>query len=142
VGPVLVLAGPGSGKTRVLTHRIAYLIRAVGVDPYQILAVTFTNKAAHEMKERLELLIGAEQAGALSVGTFHSLCARFLRRDIHHLGRERDFVVYDSDDQERLMRRVLRDLKLDEKAESAPSDPCPYLQRQERVGYACRVCPL
>ncbi len=114
-GPVLVLAGPGSGKTRVLTHRIAHLIGEVGVDPYNLLAVTFTNKAAREMKARLETLIGTSQAQALSMGTFHSLCARFLRRDIIHLGRERDFVIYDSDDQERLMRRVLRELKLDEK---------------------------
>jgi len=114
-GPVLVLAGPGSGKTRVLTHRIAYLIKTVGVDPYNILAVTFTNKAAREMKERLEALIGPADAHALTVGTFHSLCARFLRRDIVHLGRERDFAIYDSDDQDRLMRRVLKDLNLDEK---------------------------
>lgn len=114
-GPVLVVAGPGSGKTRVLTHRIAYLIAAEGVDPLNILAVTFTNKAAREMKERLDALIGPAQAQALTVGTFHGLCARFLRRDIVHLGRERDFAIYDSDDQERLMRRVLRDLNLNEK---------------------------
>src|SRR5215211_1192676 len=114
-GPVLVLAGPGSGKTRVLTHRIAYLIGEAGVDPYHILAVTFTNKAAREMKERLDRLIGAGRAAALTVGTFHSICARFLRRDIVHLGRERDFAIYDSDDQQRLMRRVLKDLDLDEK---------------------------
>jgi len=114
-GPVLVVAGPGSGKTRVLTHRIAYLIAAQGVDPLNILAVTFTNKAAREMKERLDALIGSAQAQALTVGTFHGLCARFLRRDIVHLGREQDFAIYDSDDQERLMRRVLRDLNLNEK---------------------------
>lgn len=114
-GPVLVLAGPGSGKTRVLTHRIAYLIAAKGVDPYHILAVTFTNKAAREMRERLDALIGVAEAQAIAVGTFHSLCARFLRRDIVHLGCERDFVIYDTDDQERLMRRVLRDLNLSEK---------------------------
>ncbi len=112
-GPVLVLAGPGSGKTRVLTHRIAHLI-ASGVDASQILAVTFTNKAAREMRERLEKLLG-EQATGLTVGTFHSLCARFLRRDIINLGRERDFAIYDSDDQLRLMKRVLKDLNLDEK---------------------------
>jgi DNA helicase-2/ATP-dependent DNA helicase PcrA len=85
------------------------------VDPLNILAVTFTNKAAREMKERLDALIGPAQARALTVGTFHSLCARFLRRDIVHLGRERDFVIYDGDDQERLMRRVLRALNLNEK---------------------------
>src|SRR5690349_13919094 len=114
-GPVLVLAGPGSGKTRVLTHRIAYLIGVAGVNPYSILAVTFTNKAAREMKERLDALLGAGRAAALTVGTFHSICTRFLRRDIVHLGRERDFAIYDSDDQLRLMRRVLKDLDLDEK---------------------------
>src|SRR5690242_2372743 len=114
-GPVLVLAGPGSGKTRVLTHRIAYLIGQAGVDPHNILAVTFTNKAAREMKERLDALVGGGRAAALTVGTFHSICTRFLRRDIVHLGRERDFAIYDSDDQQRLMRRVLKDLDLDEK---------------------------
>ncbi len=114
-GPVLVLAGPGSGKTRVLTHRVAYLIDVVGIDPFNLLAVTFTNKAAREMKVRLEELIGVDRAAAPAIGTFHSLCVRFLRRDIVHLGRERDFAIYDADDQQRLMRRVLRDLKLDEK---------------------------
>ncbi|MBK9713921.1 MAG: UvrD-helicase domain-containing protein [Kouleothrix sp.] len=114
-GPVLVLAGPGSGKTRVLTHRIAYLIGEAGVNPYGILAVTFTNKAAREMKERLDALLGPGRAAALTVGTFHSICSRFLRRDIPHLGRERDFAIYDSDDQQRLMKRVLKDLDLDEK---------------------------
>ncbi|MEI7645637.1 MAG: UvrD-helicase domain-containing protein [Chloroflexales bacterium] len=114
-GPVLVLAGPGSGKTRVLTHRIAHMIRTVGVDPYRILAVTFTNKASREMRERLDILVGPNDARALTAGTFHSLCARFLRREIVHLGRGRDFTIYDSDDQERLMRRVLRELNLDEK---------------------------
>jgi DNA helicase II / ATP-dependent DNA helicase PcrA len=114
-GPVLVLAGPGSGKTRVLTHRIAYLISEVGVRPQNILAVTFTNKAAREMKERLDALVGAQQAQNLTVGTFHNICVRILRRDIDHLGRERDFTIYDQDDQQRLMRRVLKDLALDEK---------------------------
>lgn len=114
-GPVLVLAGPGSGKTRLLTHRVAYLIEELGVDPFHILAVTFTNKAAREMKTRLDELLGAGRAPALTVGTFHGICARFLRRDISHLGRERDFAIYDSDDQERLMRRVLHELNIDEK---------------------------
>jgi DNA helicase II / ATP-dependent DNA helicase PcrA len=113
-GPVLVLAGPGSGKTRVLTHRVAYLI-AQGVDPYHILAVTFTNKAAREMRERLDAILGEGKASALTVGTFHSICTRFLRRDIHHTGRERDFAIYDSDDQQRVMKRVLKQLDLDEK---------------------------
>ncbi len=114
-GPVLVLAGPGSGKTRVLTHRVAYLVEHVGIDPRTILAVTFTNKAAREMKERLEVLMGTQQTAALTVGTFHSLCARFLRRDIVHLERERDFLIYDADDQQRLMQRIIKALNLDEK---------------------------
>ncbi|GAB4111162.1 MAG: UvrD-helicase domain-containing protein [Roseiflexaceae bacterium] len=114
-GPVLVLAGPGSGKTRVLTQRVAHLIDQAGIDPYHILAVTFTNKAAREMRERLDHVLGAGRAEALTVGTFHSICTRFLRRDVKHLGREQDFVIYDSDDQQRVMKRVLRQLDLDEK---------------------------
>ncbi len=114
-GPVLVLAGPGSGKTRVLTHRIAYLINAVGVRPWQILAVTFTNKAAREMRERLAKLIGEGPAHQVVMGTFHSICARWLRHDIEHLGRGRDFVIYDSDDQQRLIGQVLAELDLDPK---------------------------
>ncbi len=114
-GPVLVLAGPGSGKTRVLTYRVAYLIEEKGVDPHTILAVTFTNKAAREMKERLTALVGTDLARALTIGTFHSLCARFLRRDIVFLGRKSDFVIYDSEDQVRLIGHVLRELNLSEK---------------------------
>ncbi|KAB8144310.1 AAA family ATPase [Chloroflexia bacterium SDU3-3] len=114
-GPVLVLAGPGSGKTRVLTHRIAYLIEACGIDPLNLLSVTFTNKAAREMRERLDALLGGGRAADLTVGTFHSICVRFLRRDIGHLGRARDFAIYDSDDQQRLMKQVLRELNIDEK---------------------------
>lgn len=114
-GPTLVLAGPGSGKTRVLTNRVAFLIEERGVDPFHILAVTFTNKAAREMRERLDTLLGGGRAAALTVGTFHSICSRWLRRDVVHLGRERDFTIYDSDDQQRLMKQVLRDLNLDEK---------------------------
>ncbi|KPL85232.1 ATP-dependent helicase [Herpetosiphon geysericola] len=114
-GPVLVLAGPGSGKTRVLTHRIAYLINEVGVRPYNILAVTFTNKAAREMRERLSNLIGESRAHDVMMGTFHSICARWLRRDIQHLQRANDFVVYDADDQQRVMKQILRELDLSEK---------------------------
>ena len=114
-GPVLVLAGPGSGKTRVLTHRIAHLIGSEGVRPYNILAVTFTNKAAREMRERLGNLLGESRAHDVMMGTFHSICARWLRRDIEYLGRSRDFVVYDTDDQQRVMRQILKELDLNEK---------------------------
>ncbi len=134
-GPAFILAGAGSGKTRALTHRIARLM-SEGVQPWQILAVTFTNKAAAEMKERIKHLLhvlgGADLDSGLSpgpgigsgpdglqgrlpvMGTFHSICARILRRDIVHLGRDRNFVIYDSDDQEKLMKEVLRELKIDE----------------------------
>jgi len=113
-GPLLVLAGPGSGKTRVLTYRIAYLIQSVGMKPYNILAVTFTNKAAREMKRRLEGLLG-DDAARLSVGTFHALCARILRREAERLPFSANFTIIDADDQKRLVRQVIRDLNLDDK---------------------------
>ncbi len=116
-GPVLALAGPGSGKTRALTQRIAYLIRAGGIAPWNIVAVTFTNKAAREMKSRLEEMLTPNQVASLSVGTFHALCARWLRQDIQTLGHyDRNFVIYDTDDQQSVVKRAIRDLDLDEKA--------------------------
>lgn len=116
-GPVLALAGPGSGKTRALTHRIGYLVQELGVRPWNILAVTFTNKAAREMKTRLEQLLSRAQVEALSVGTFHSLCARWLRQDIEHLGQyDRNYIIYDTNDQQVVVKRALRDLDIDEKA--------------------------
>ena len=102
-GPLLVLAGAGSGKTRVLTHRIAYLIEERGVSPYNILAITFTNKAAREMKERIESIIGPRALDTWT-GTFHSCCVRILRREIDRIGFDRNFVIYDSADQETLMK--------------------------------------
>lgn len=114
-GPVLVMAGPGSGKTRVLTHRVAYLIAALGVRPYSILAVTFTNKAAREMEGRVLRLLGEKEARGLSLGTFHAICARILRREAHHLPFDNNFVIYDSEDQLNVLRQVLADLNLDEK---------------------------
>ncbi len=113
-GPVLVLAGPGSGKTRVLTHRIAYLLHERGISPYAIMAVTFTNKAAREMVSRLRELVGPE-AGSLTVGTFHATCARILRREAPYLGLDPHFVIYDADDQSRLVARALKELDLDTK---------------------------
>ena len=113
-GPVLILAGPGSGKTRVITYRVAYLVRRCGVSPHHIMAVTFTNKAAREMKERLEQLLG-QATEALTLGTFHAICARILRREGKAVGLESSFVIYDEDDQLKLMKQVLEELKLDPK---------------------------
>lgn len=113
-GPLLIIAGPGSGKTRVLTHRIAYLVRERQVPPWQICAVTFTNKAAREMKERLERLIGGE-ATRLAVGTFHALCAQFLRQYGQEIGLARSFTIYDDDDQIGLIKRALKEIDLDPK---------------------------
>lgn len=113
-GPILVMAGPGSGKTRVLTQRIAYLIHQMGVRPYQILAVTFTNKAAREMESRVAQLIGPRTRG-MSLGTFHSICARWLRAEAEYLPFKSNFVIIDQDDQLRVVQQALRDLNLDEK---------------------------
>lgn len=113
-GPLLILAGAGSGKTRVLTHRIAYLISEYNVNPWNILALTFTNKAAGEMRERVNGIVG-EHAEDIWVSTFHSTCVRILRRYIEALGYERSFTIYDSDDQKSLMRDILKFLQLDPK---------------------------
>lgn len=112
-GPLLVLAGAGSGKTRVLTYRIAYLVAARDVRPWQILAVTFTNKAAREMKSRVEGLLGGDLGSTLV--TFHSWCARFLRREAGRLGYPTDYTIYDSDDQLRAVKQVMKQLELDPK---------------------------
>lgn len=113
-GPLLVLAGAGSGKTRVLTHRVAYLIEEKGVNPWNIMAITFTNKAAGEMRERVDKLVsfGAE---SVWVSTFHSSCVRILRRHIETLGYSGNFTIYDSDDQKTLMKQVLKKLDVDTK---------------------------
>lgn len=145
-GPVLILAGAGSGKTRALTHRIAWLIHQ-GVAPWQILSVTFTNKAATEMKERIKSLLHltdenspsmfepmSDKQGRLPVmGTFHSICVRILRRDIERLGRDRGFVIYDSDDQEKLMKGVLKEMRIDE-AELKPRPALGYISRFKSEG--------
>jgi len=113
-GPLLVLAGAGSGKTRVLTHRVAYLIEEKHVNPWNIMAITFTNKAAGEMRERVDKLVdfGSE---SVWVSTFHSSCVRILRRFIESLGYDTNFTIYDMDDQKTLMRQVLKRMELDPK---------------------------
>ncbi len=117
-GPVLILAGPGSGKTRVITHRIAYLVQHEQISPWQILAVTFTNKAAKEMRERLEKLVGVSEAKEMTIGTFHAICARVLRIEADYLlpiGLNRSFVIFDTDDQTTLIKQAIKSLNLDEK---------------------------
>jgi DNA helicase-2/ATP-dependent DNA helicase PcrA len=111
-GPLLVFAGAGSGKTRVLIYRIAHLIEEKGVQPWNIFAVTFTNKAADEMRERVERLLGRSAKGTW-ISTFHSACARILRQHIEHLGFKRNFVIYDGQDQERHLKTIMKELNLD-----------------------------
>jgi DNA helicase-2/ATP-dependent DNA helicase PcrA len=113
-GPLLILAGPGSGKTRVITHRVAYLIKVCGVKPHNIMAVTFTNKAAREMEKRLEQLLG-QTSEALTLGTFHAICARILRREAEAIGLNPRFVIYDAEDQLNAIKQSLQDIDLDPK---------------------------
>ena len=114
-GPVLVLAGPGSGKTRVLTHRVAYLIQECDVQPWRIMAVTFTNKAAKEMRNRLEQLIAGADLHSLTIGTFHAICLRILRREGAVLELDPNFVIYDDSDQQSLIRQAIKALNLNDK---------------------------
>ena len=113
-GPLLILAGAGSGKTRVIASRVAYLIGAGHADPGQVLAVTFTNKAAEEMRERVERLVGEDCRG-IWVSTFHSLCARLLRREAPAINLSRDFVIYDSSDQLAVVKQAMKTLNVDDK---------------------------
>lgn len=113
-GPLLILAGAGSGKTRVIVHRIAYLIQGLNVSPFRILAVTFTNKAAQEMRERVAQLVSPEVSGKLMISTFHSACLRILRQHIDLLGMPKDFVVYDASDQLVLIKSCISDLEINE----------------------------
>jgi DNA helicase II / ATP-dependent DNA helicase PcrA len=122
-GPVLIMAGPGSGKTRVITHRIAYLVREQNVLPWRILAVTFTNKAAKEMRERMERLVGINESREMHIGTFHAICARVLRVEADYLapyGLNRSFVILDTDDQATLIKQAVKELNLDEKQYRPP----------------------
>ena len=147
-GPVLILAGAGSGKTRVITHRIAYLMDECGVNPWNILAITFTNKAAGEMRERVDNLIGYG-AESVWISTFHSMSVRILRRHIELLGYESSFTIYDTDDQRSLMKEVCKYLKIDTKElrereilseiSSAKNELITPLQyREENIGASFR----
>jgi DNA helicase II / ATP-dependent DNA helicase PcrA len=113
-GPVLIVAGPGSGKTRVIAHRVAYLITVCGISPHRIMAVTFTNKAAREMKDRIYRLLGKTVEG-LTLGTFHATCARILRMEAQHIGLSKNFLIYDESDQNSLLKRSIEQIGLDPK---------------------------
>src|SRR5499427_6827920 len=130
-GPLLVIAGAGSGKTRVLTHRVAHLLATQGVKPNEILAITFTNKAAGEMKERLERMLGPV-ARAIWIMTFHSACGRMLRREAERLGYRSNFTIYDSADQVRLVKACLEALR-------AARHPRADLEREEPADRPRRV---
>src|SRR2546425_9048030 len=112
-GPLLILAGAGSGKTRVITSRIAYLVGDGHAQPHEVLAVTFTNKAAEEMRGRVASLLGSD-VGGMWVSTFHALCARLLRREAPAIGLSRDFVIYDSSDQLSVIKQALKQLQIDD----------------------------
>ena len=113
-GPLLLMAGAGSGKTRVLTHRIAYLMVEKGINPYNILAITFTNKAAREMRERIQKMMGGA-ADNIWISTFHSMCVRILRKDIDRLGYNRNFTILDSTDQLSVIKSILKEKNMDPK---------------------------
>src|SRR5437764_1315701 len=113
-GPLMIIAGAGSGKTKVLTTRIAHLL-ATGVDAFNILALTFTNKAAKEMKERIERILGTNEARNLYIGTFHSVFARILRAEAPKLGYPHNFTIYDTDDAKSIIKDIVKELNLDDK---------------------------
>ena len=113
-GPCLVIAGAGSGKTKVLTHKIAYLLNEKDIKPWNILAITFTNKAANEMKERVEKLVG-EATKDMWLGTFHSICVKILRMFIDRIGYDKSFIIFDTSDQRTLVKDCLKSLQIDDK---------------------------
>ena len=149
-GPLLILAGAGSGKTRVLTHRIAWLIDQIGVNPWNILAITFTNKAAGEMRERVDQIVGFGSE-SIWVSTFHSMCVRILRRYIDRLGYDTNFTIYDADDQKTLIKDVCKYLQIDTKmfkersllsAISSAKDDTASSDTAGRVGVLSGKIPL
>jgi DNA helicase II / ATP-dependent DNA helicase PcrA len=132
-GPVLIVAGAGSGKTRALTHRIAYLIRECGVSPGEILAITFTNKASREMAERVGELLGGPISRGMWVLTFHSACVRILRKEHAHLGVPSNFTIYDDGDTERLIAGISRDMNVDPKRFPAKAIASAIGKAKDRV---------
>ncbi|HDR46775.1 MAG TPA: ATP-dependent DNA helicase PcrA, partial [Geoalkalibacter subterraneus] len=134
---LLLLAGAGSGKTRALTHRIAHLIHQRGVPPWRIMAVTFTNKAAAEMRERLEALLGRDKLPW--VATFHASCVRILRQEIEHLGYSSDFTIYDDQDQLRLLRELLKERNIAEK-ELKPRALATFIDNAKNRGLTPQAC--
>lgn len=136
-GPVLIAAGAGSGKTRVLTHRIAYLIQERGVNPWNILAITFTNKAAAEMKSRVQQIVG-DQADQIWVATFHAMCARILRREACHIGYNQNFSIVDASDQQTMMKQIMKDLNLDSDKYSYKS-ALAYIETAKNDGTSVEV---
>ena len=143
-GPVLVLAGPGSGKTRVLIHRVGHLIQDLHIEPWRIMAVTFTNKAAREMKERLakQGILTEAQLHSLTVGTFHAICARILRVDIEQMGPfSRDFVIFDSSDQQTVVKQILKALNLDPKRYSPQAVHGRISKRKNEMQTTAKMLP-
>ena len=139
-GPVLVIAGAGSGKTRLLTHRIAYLIKEKKVSPKNILAVTFTNKAAEEMKERVKKLLGRpprSHGGSSSaqpwMGTFHHICVRILSAEIDKIGYKKSFVIYDDSDQLALVKKIMKEKEISTGAIQSPGNACSDFESQRRT---------
>src|SRR5689334_5898551 len=132
-GPLLILAGAGSGKTRVITFRIAHLVSELKVRPAEIMAVTFTNKAAGELVRRVEALVGGARTSGMWVSTFHSSCARILRRFGDRVGLNRDYVIYDDSDQRALVTRIVRDLGLAERM-FPPRDVLSRIDQAKNAG--------
>ena len=138
-GPTMLIAGAGSGKTRVLTYRIAHLIKSKGVDPFNIMALKFTNKAAKEMRERVEKVVGSD-ARNIWMGTFHAVFARLLRAEAKHLGYPSNFTIYDTDDSKSLIRSIVKEIeypifsKITNKIDVIFNDAEPVIQVAECVG--------
>ena len=143
-GPCLVIAGAGSGKTKVLTHKIAYLMGEKNILPWNILAITFTNKAAKEMKERIELLVG-DAAKDMWIGTFHSICVRILRKFIDRIGFDSSFIIFDTSDQKTMVKQILKDLQLDDKMfsdRSVMSEISNAKNIAETSSFSTKIMPL